>query len=70
MTPKFYQIFGTFLKRVGKRCPWRIFVLTNTALQEQMLCGVEEPLDVEQLRVTARVEGFDDDFKDRFLVEM
>ena len=31
-----------------------------------MLCGVEEPLDVQQLRLTARMEGFDNDFKERF----
>jgi len=30
-----------------------------------MLCGVEEPLDVQQLRLTARMEGFDEDFKER-----
>ena len=33
--------------------------------KEQMLCGVEEPLDVQQLRLTARMEGFDEDFKER-----
>ena len=31
---------------------------------EQMLCGVEEPLDVQQLRVRSRVEGFDKAFQD------
>ena len=37
--------------------------MTPTQL-EQMLCGVEEPLNVQQLRVRARMDGFDKDFED------
>ena len=29
-----------------------------------MLCGVEEALDVQQLRCGCRIEGFEDDFKE------
>eukprot|EP00434_Breviolum_minutum_P019049 symbB.v1.2.016793.t1/scaffold1270.1/size227213/5 len=31
-----------------------------------MLCGVEEALDVQQLRCGCRIEGFEDDFKEIF----
>ena len=31
-----------------------------------MLCGVEEALDVQQLRCGCRIEGFEDDFKEQW----
>lgn len=43
--------------------PYAQALVTPTQL-EQMLCGVEEPLNVQQLRVRARMDGFDKDFED------
>ncbi|CAL1157612.1 unnamed protein product, partial [Cladocopium goreaui] len=49
-------------KQVLQNCEF-LKTLVNASQLEQMLCGVEEPLDVQQLRLTARMEGFDEDFK-------
>eukprot|EP00913_Durusdinium_trenchii_P004720 g4383.t1 len=46
--------------------PASTVLLRGIWTQEQILCGVEEPLDVQQLKVKARVEGFDHDFKEIF----
>lgn len=52
-------------KQVLQNCEF-LKTLVNASQLEQMLCGVEEPLDVQQLRLTARMEGFDEDFKEIF----
>ncbi|CAK9053686.1 unnamed protein product [Durusdinium trenchii] len=67
-TEKFRSQLKPFLdgfKDVLHSCDF-LQTLVNASQLEQILCGVEEPLDVQQLKVKARVEGFDHDFKEIF----
>jgi len=52
-------------KQVLQDCEF-LKTLVNATQLEQMLCGVEEALDVQQLRCGCRIEGFEDDFKEIF----